>query len=222
MRNINFTYDLDSMKQNIEAIMDDLNAKSIENLKYAAKVYANAAAKNTYPAPLGKPTIEKKFYERPWYFLPKLIKGEYGVQPSQIDLAQYKKGMLYKILNTKGRSRKSNIAYAYCKTPADLKRLIHIDTRGLARVMWGKNLEQIGVDVPVEITRLMNKAKKLQALPYNTNTLVSENDVHTASLTNNASNIDSAGKEAEKRADYVTSKALNTKMAKEAEKERQI
>ena len=210
------------MKQNIDKIMADVNAQSVENLKYAANVYANAAAKNTYPAPLDKETIEKRFYERPWYFLPKLMKGEYGVNPTEIDKAQYKRGMLYKILNTKGRSKKSNVAYAYCKTAGDLKRLIKIDTRGLARVMWGKNLAQIGANVPYTITRLLNKAKKLPTLPYNTNTLVSENDIHTATITNNASNIDSAGKEAEKRADYRTSKALNTKMAKEAEKERQI
>lgn len=104
--------------------------------------------------------------------------------------------MIYKVLNTRSGAKKDD-AYAYCKRKGELKKLIKISTRGLARVMWGKDLPRIGVSVPSSLLNLMKKSNKLNTLNFNEINLDKSNDETALNITNRAKNIENYGKMAE-------------------------
>ncbi len=133
-----------------------------------------------------------KYYRRPIISLPAMMKGKekHGLLPTEIDKAQYKNGMRFKVLNTKGKSIKSNVAYAYCKTAEQAKALSFISTRGLARVSWGTDLPSIEVRIPNAIQRLLDKAEKLQRMNYNEVIMKNQNDICFVEVSNKSEGIE--------------------------------
>ena len=97
--------------------------------------------------------------------------------------------MVYKVLNTKSGVKKGE-PYAYCKTKGQAKKLAKIRTRGLARIMWGKNLEQIGAKTPNSILRLIRKSPDVNSLNYSRQYIINSNQETSLIFENSAKFID--------------------------------
>lgn len=178
------------LMQKAQAMSNDLTKMMPDIVKAATSSFASAAAINTGPDP-GSRTIPARLYRRPVISLKALMKGKekHGLTPTEIDIVQFKNGMRYKVLNTKGKSIKSNVAYAYCKTAEQAKALSFISTRGLARVSWGTDLPSIGVRIPNAIQRLMSKAEKLNSLNFNEVILKNQDDICFTEVANKSEGI---------------------------------
>lgn len=105
------------------------------------------------------------------------------------DKAAFKAGKIYKVLNTKAGA-KAGQAFAYCKTKQEVKRAKKIETRGLSRVMWGKDLPSIGSYIPNTIQRLLNKSSRLKSLNLNEVSITKEDDSTVLHVTNDVRNIE--------------------------------
>ena len=222
---VRFNYDMSTFEENVKKLIDDIQSETVELIKNAAVVFANAAAKWTPPRKNGSPsmTIEKEKYLRPYYVLSVLIQGGYeGVGASEIDKAQFKNGMKFKILNTKHNRQKNAPAYAYCKTKGELNRLRKIKNRGLAKAMWGKSLDSIGMNVPIGIQRLLNKSPNLESLPYSHTELEKEEDSVAVTIENRAENIEKYAKPAEAYGYKKVQQELRHRLAALARKERKL
>ena len=218
--NVRFNYDLKDFEKNAKKCAEDIQNETEPILKKSVKVFANAAAKATWPDK-GKSSIRNTLYFRPVLSLKKLIAGEYAKYPaSEIDKGQLKRGMRYKVVNTKKGKRGQ--AYAYTKTLAEAKALSRIETRGLNRVMWGKSVTDIGVDVPLGIQNLIKKSPKLGSLPYSKTTFGKEQDSQYVEVTNSATGIESAGKDGVKAGDKAVARELQWRLKAIANKERNI
>ena len=103
--------------------------------------FAEVAAKFS-PPNIGKATIDAKYYMRPIIKLDDLAKGlvrtERGrrLYATKEDFAALRRGMKFKIMNTKYRVKKGTV-YAYAKGINEAKRLARIQNRGLTKYSWG-------------------------------------------------------------------------------------
>ena len=198
---VRMKYDMKDFEEKARKLMDDINLEAQDIVKKSAVVFANAAAKWTPPRSGNSPslTIPKEKYERPFVVLSALIAGQYqGLTATDIDKAQYRNGMKFKIYNTRKNKQERAPAYAYCRTKGELKKLRRIAHRGLAKVMWGKSLDTIGINVPIGIQRLINKSPALEGLSYSDTTFEAEGDKTSVTIKNSASDIEKYAKSAEK------------------------
>lgn len=216
---VRFNYDLTDFEQKAREVAKDIREEGLETVKYCANVFANAAAKYTPPS-IGKGSIEKKYYDRPYLVLIRLIRGGYGRhRATEEDREQFNNGMVYKVLDTRNGHTKT---FAYCKTKGQLKQLRRIANRGLSRVMWGKNLGDIGVNVPAAITRLMGKSPNLDKLDLNENKIINDGDVVGVEIENKVANVERYAKFAEKKGYDKVRSALAVRLRIIAEKHRNL
>lgn len=220
---VRLDYDMKDFEKKAKALIDEINVESVDIMKNSAKVFANAAARYTPPKKgESSMTIPKEKYLRPFVDLRVLVAGGCeGLTATEIDRAQLKRGMRYKIYNTKNRSMRKAPAYAYCKTKGDLKKLRQIKTRGLAKVMWGKSLDDIGIAVPPGIQRLISKSPDLGGLPYSETKLEQNGDTTTATIENKATNIERFAKRAEEYGYRIAMAELRHRLAALAAKQRE-
>lgn len=220
---VRFDYNMSDFVKKANEFIKDAQNESVKIVQACASAFANGAQKFTPPS-IGKNSIEKKYYQRPFLVLIRLIRGGYaGMAASQEDIQQFRNGMIYKVLDTRYPNKKrSNVAFGYCKTKGQLKKLCKIETRGLSRVMWGKSLEDIGVKVPTTIQRLLRKSPKLAGLNFNKNKIIEQNDTVTAEIENDVARIERYGKMAE-QAGYVNAqKALRVQLRLLAERNKNL
>lgn len=216
---VKFSYDLTDFEQKANAAAKEIREESLDTVKYCTNVFANAAAKYTPPS-IGKSSIEKKYYERPYLVLIRLIRGGYGRhRATEEDVEQFKNGMVYKVLDTRNGHTKT---FAYCKTKGQLKQLRRIANRGLSRVMWGKNLEDIDVKIPAVITRLIGKSPNLDKINLNENKLINDVDVVGVEIENQVANVERYAKFAEKKGYDKVRSALAVRLRVIAEKHRKL
>jgi hypothetical protein len=196
-RKISFDWDQKEFEKNVEELIKEIPEEITDILTEAAPEFSKAAAKYTPPC-IGKGTIEKKYYTRPILVLVRLIRGGYQeFKATDEDRKQFKAGMVFKVLDTRSGKPKGT-AYGYAKTKGAAKKLSVIHTRGLARVMWGKDLPSIKAAIPSTILRLMRKAKDLDRLNYSDASLYSEEDETVLTIENKAKRVESFGRLAEK------------------------
>ena len=88
--------------------------------------------------------------------------------------------------------------------------------------MWGKNLDEIGVNVPSTIQRLINKSKNLNNLNYNKNTLIENNDSVSVEIENSASYAERWGKFAERKGYENAQKTLGIRLRLIAERHKEL
>ena len=199
---IGMRYGMGDFEEKAKRLMDDISLESQDIIRRSAVVFANAAAKWTPPRRGGSPsmTIPKEKYERPFVLLSALVAGGYpGLAATDIDRAQLKRGMKFKVYSTRKSQQQSKApAFAYCKTKGELKRLRRIANRGLAKAMWGKSLATIGVNVPLGIQRLIGKSPALAGLDYSETALETRDAKVSVTITNSASDVEKYASAAER------------------------
>ena len=188
-RSIKFDWETKDFEKNLEELRKEIKEDTKDILIRNAPKFAEAASKYT-PPDIGKNTIDKAKYARPILILSRLVNGGYyQYKPTQEDINQLRKKMVYKVLNTKSGVKKGT-PYAYCKTKGQAKKLSKIKTRGLARIMWGKNLEQIGAKTPNSILRLIRKSPDVSSLNYSKQYIINSNAETSLIFENSAKFID--------------------------------
>lgn len=198
---IGMRYGMGDFEEKAKRLMDDISLESQDIIRRSAVVFANAAAKWTPPRRGGSPsmTIPKEKYERPFVLLGALVAGGYpGLAATDIDRAQLKRGMKFKVYSTKKHQQSKAPAFAYCRTKGELKRLRRIANRGLAKAMWGKSLATIGVNVPLGIQRLIGKSPALAGLDYSETALETRDAKVSVTITNSASDVEKYASAAER------------------------
>ena len=187
-RNIRFNWETEDFEKNLEELRKEIKEDTKDILIRNAPKFAEAAAKYT-PPDIGKNTISKEKYTRPILVLARLVNGGYyQYKPTQEDINQLRKKMVYKVLNTKKGVQKGT--GWYCKTKGQAKKLAKIKTRGLARIMWGKNLEQIGAKTPNSIIRLIRKSPDVSSLNYSKQYIINSDKETSLIFENSAKFID--------------------------------
>ena len=106
--------------------------------------FAEVAARYS-PPNIGKANIENKYYYRPIYNMIEMSKGKVFtpkgkvLYPTKEDYEAIRKGMRFKVMNTKYRVRRGTV-FAYTKGINEAKRLARIENRGLTKYSWGSIL----------------------------------------------------------------------------------
>ena len=220
-KSVKFNYDMSEFEANAKKVIEDIQHETKNMLIKASTDFADGAAKATPPS-IGKASIEKKYWSRPILVLGLLIRNKYpNHKPTKEDYDQYRKKMKYKVLYTKSGIKKGT-AFAYTKTKAQAKKAAKIETRGLSRVMWGKNLSSIGATVPNSILRILAKSTKLNNLNFNTVKMISQQDEQGVEITNSVTAIERYAKKAELAGYRKVSNALMKEMKKIAEKPHEL
>ena len=220
-KSVKFNYDMSEFEANAKKVIEDIQHETKNMLIKASTDFADGAAKATPPS-IGKASIEKKYWSRPILVLGLLIRNKYpNHKPTKEDYDQYRKKMKYKVLYTKSGIKKGT-AFAYTKTKAQAKKAAKIETRGLSRVMWGKNLSSIGATVPNSILRILAKSTKLNNLNFNTVKMISQQDEQGIEITNSVTAIERYAKKAELAGYRKVSNALMKEMKKIAEKPHEL
>lgn len=220
-KSVKFNYDMSEFEANAKKVIEDIQHETKNMLIKASTDFADGAAKATPPS-IGKASIEKKYWSRPILVLGLLIRNKYpNHKPTKEDYAQYHNKMKYKVLYTKSGIKKGT-AFAYTKTKTQAKKAAKIETRGLSRVMWGKNLASIGATVPNSILRILAKSTKLNNLNFNTVKVISEKDEQGIEITNSVTAIERYAKKAELAGYRKVSNALMREMKKIAEKPHEL
>ena len=187
-RSIKFEWETKDFKKNLEELRKEIKEDTKDILIRNAGAFADSASKYT-PPDIGKNTIDKAKYTRPILILSRLVNGGYyQYKPTQEDINQLRKKMVYKVLNTKSGVKQGT--GWYCKTKGQAKKLSKIRTRGLARIMWGKNLEQIGAKTPNSILRLIRKSPDVNSLNYSKQYIINSNEETSLIFENSAKFID--------------------------------
>lgn len=227
-----FTYDISELKNGIKKVLSSVDEEAKTSMTRTAEVFASAAARWTPPFNAGKKTfstrgsetIPKEKYFRPIINLISLVKGEIsGLSANEIDRGQLRQGRRWKVLNTRNKSMRNAPAYAYCTTQAQAKRLARIETRGLAKVMWAKNINRIdGANVPRFIQKLISKSPMLEEINYNEASLRQNDTETTVEIENKATNIERYAAYAEKAALDIAKKELTARLKRQASKEHKI
>ena len=195
-KSVRFDYDMSEFEANSKKVIEDIQHETKNMLIKASTDFADGAAKATPPS-IGKASIEKKYWSRPILVLGLLIRNKYpNHKPTKEDYDQYRKKMKYKVLYTKSGIKKGT-AFAYTKTKMQAKKAAKIETRGLSRVMWGKNLSSIGATIPNSILRILAKSTKLNNLNFNTVKMISQQDEQGVEITNSVTAIERYAKKAE-------------------------
>lgn len=184
---IKMQVDDSDFQKNVKRLEEELPVQFRRIMIDAAPEFSKAAQKYT-PPNLGKTSIQKRLYQRPIVFLLNLVRfgavGKYKC--TDIDIQMFRKGYKFKVVNSRNGGKTQAVGYA--KTHAQARKLAKIQTRGLLRAMWGKNLADIGAKVPNAILSLMRKGKKISQLNLNTVKLKTEENNHQVQITNKAAN----------------------------------
>lgn len=183
---IKFDYDMTDVVEKFDILQQKYNMASRSAMLEVIPEMIKAVAKYTPPC-IGKQSIQKKYYFRPIIQL----KKSYGKKIVAQDIEQIKKGMRFKVLNTKSEVKKGTV-FAYCKTLAQAKKASKIKNRGISRVMWGQSLHDLGINVPNTILRLRNKSKDMTHAKLSSSELQVKNNGNILDYTfvNNVENID--------------------------------
>lgn len=220
-RSIRFDWNTEEFEKNLEELRKEIQFDTKDILIRNAPKFTEAAAKYTPPT-LGKNTIEKTRYERPVLVLSRLVNGGYSdFKPTQEDINQLRKKMVYKVLYTKAGVPKGT-AYAYCKTKGQAKKLSKIKTRGLARVMWGKGMEQIGAKTPNSVLRLMKKSPDIASMNYSKQSIINSNDETALIFENSAKFIERIADLAKKQGFKKIMNAILKDLKQMANKDREV
>lgn len=164
----------------------------------SAKVFVNTIALWTPPQEGDKPPTKRskqglKLYFRPIYYLPQEVKANSKSKNRQRDLAELKKGKLFKV--QKVVNKKTIWTKYYKKKNRRTKQDAVIHMRYLSRAAWGANMDQIeGAKIPINVKSVMsrnkymvNKAKQLNNIQF-----VLDRNMVGMRITNNT-NIDPGG-----------------------------
>ena len=220
-RNIKFNWSTEEFEKNLEELQKEIKADTKNILIRNAGAFAEAAAKYTPPS-LGKNSIDKAKYFRPILVLSRLVNGGYSkYKPTQEDINQLRKKMVYKVLNTKTGVKKGT-AYAYCKTKGQAKKLSKIRTRGLARIMWGKNLEKIGAKTPNSILRLIRKSPDVNTMNYSKQSIINSSDETSLTFENSAKFIERIADLGKRQGERKIMNAILRDLKKMADKKTEV
>ena len=219
-RSIKFNWSTDEFEKNLEELQKDIKADTKDILIRNAGAFAEAAAKYTPPI-LGKNTIDKAKYTRPILVLSRLVNGGYyEYKPTQEDINQLRKKMVYKVLNTKTGVKKGT--GWYCKTKGQAKKLAKIRTRGLARIMWGKNLEKIGGKTPNSILRLIKKSPDVNSMNYSKQSIINSNNETSLTFENSARFIERIADLGKRQGERKIMNAILRDLKKMADKKTEV
>lgn len=133
----------------------------------SAKVFVNTIALYTPPMMGKKPPTKRssqgvKLYNRPIYYLPQEVKANSKSKTRQRDLAELKKGKLFKI--QKVINKKTVWVKYYKKKNRNAKADAVIHMRYLSRAAWGANMDQIeGSKLPINVKSVMSRNKFMNA-----------------------------------------------------------
>lgn len=220
-KSIRFDYDMSDFEKNVKMVQNDIKVESKDILIRVSTDFADGAAKATPPS-IGKASIEKKYWTRPILSLALLVRNKYPKHKAvPEDYVQFRKKMKYKVLYTKSGVKKGT-AFAYTKTKAQARKAAKIETRGLSRVMWGKNLPSIGAKVPNSILKILAKSTKLNSLDFNTVKLSSSSDEQSVEITNKVTAIERYAKKAELAGYRKVSNSLMREMKQIAKRDREV
>ena len=187
---IKASYDISKLNQKLEDYKNTFR-KQLRQTVLNATTTAIAAGVRYTPPNIGKTTIEKKYWTRPVVYIPSLIKSGSATKE---DIEMLRKGFLYKVIHTKAGVKKGT-AFAYCKKLSQTKKFAKIATRGMSRVMWGKNLGKIGAKVPANISALLKKSPKLQQINLNDVKLDDRLQIVTVEVTNKDMNVSQSARQ---------------------------
>ena len=220
-KTVKFDYDMSEFEKNAKGVLKDIKIESKDILIRVATDFADGAAKATPPS-IGKASIEKKYWTRPILSLALLVRNKYPKhKATPEDYVQFRKKMKYKVLYTKSGVKKGT-AFAYTKTKAQARKAAKIETRGLSRVMWGKNLPSIGAKVPNSILKILAKSTKLNSLDFNTVKMSSSSDEQSVEITNKVTAIERYAKKAELAGYRKVSNSLMREMKNIAKRDREV
>ena len=189
------------------------------NILINASTQFAAGAATATPPSRNKAVIEKKYWTRPVVYIPSLAKNKTA---TQTDLEMLKQGYFFKVLNTKREGNRKRLAFAYCKKLSQTKKFAKITTRGLSRVMWGKDLEEIGAKVPTVITSILKRSKDVTKYDLNDVKIMSDNDIHVVQITNNVKEIERYATVAKAKGLTRAQKAIYKEVKKIAEKDKKL
>lgn len=189
-----------------------------KNILIASSTQFAAGAATYTPPSMKKAVIEKKYWTRPVQYIPSLAKNN---RATQEDIQMLRKGFLFKVVYNKAGVKKGT-AFAYCKKLSQTKKFAKITTRGLSRVMWGKNLNSIGAKVPTVITSILKRSKDVAKVNLNTVNLKSNKDQHIVQIENAVASIERYAKIALNQGYLRAEKAINKQLKKVAEKDKQL
>lgn len=189
-----------------------------KNILIASSTQFAAGAATYTPPSMKKAVIEKKYWTRPVQYIPSLAKNN---RATQEDIQMLRKGFLFKVVYNKAGVKKGT-AFAYCKKLSQTKKFAKITTRGLSRVMWGKNLTSIGAKVPTVITSILKRSKDVAKVNLNKVELKSNKDQHIVQVENAVASIERYAKIALNQGYLRAEKAINKQLKKVAEKDKQL
>lgn len=157
----------------------------------SAKVFVNTIALWTPPNIGKKPPTKRsqqgnKLYNRPIYYLPQEVKKNSRSKDRQRDLAELKKGKLFKV--QKVLNKKTVWVKYYKKKNRKTKQDAVIHMRYLTRAAWGANMDQIeGAKLPINVKSVMsrNKFMNANAKKYNKIQFVLDRNMVGIRITNN-------------------------------------
>lgn len=189
-----------------------------KNILIASSTQFAAGAATYTPPSMKKAVIEKKYWTRPVQYIPSLARNN---RATQEDIQMLRKGFLFKVVYNKAGVKKGT-AFAYCKKLSQTKKFAKITTRGLSRVMWGKNLNSIGAKVPTVITSILKRSKDVAKVNLNKVELKSNKDQHIVQIENAVASIERYAKIALNQGYLRAEKAINKQLKKVAEKDKQL
>lgn len=197
----------------------ELIKKQTKSILISASTQFSAGAATYTPPSMKKAVIEKKYWKRPVAFIPLLIKDG---KATAKDIEMLRQGYLYKVVYTKAGTKKGT-AFAYCKKLSQTKKFAKITTRGLSRVMWGKDLHRIGAKVPTVITSIMKRSKDVAKVNLNKVTLKTDKeDIYVVDIENNVKNIQRYAKISLNEGYRRAQKAINKELKKIAQKDKNL
>ncbi len=220
-KKVKVSWDTKEFEENLEELKKNFY-KNFDSLLVELAQYFVAGAVKATPPSIGKTTIEKRFWTRPILSLALLVRNRYPkYKATKEDYRQYHKKYKYKVLYTR-RDLPKNVAYAYTKTKGDARKAAKIETRGLSRVMWGKNLGDIGAKVPNSILKILAKSPKLNSLNFNTVKMIKKDTSRAVEITNSVKDIEDYAKKAEFAGYRVVSRTLQRKLKELSEKKQEV
>ena len=221
-KSVKFTYNMDDFNKNVNNYIKNAQQRSKQIVIKVTPEFVKGAVKYT-PPDMGHNTIDKKRYNRPILNLIKLVRGEYdGYSPTKEDAHElrYNK-MRYKVLYTKA-GIKQGTAFAYTKTISAAKKAARIANRGISRIMWGKNIESIGMPIPPSVQRLIAKSPNTQKHNLNRFNLTQFGDETSMEIVNDVAQIERYAQIAERQGYKKVKSAINRELRKMADENKEL
>lgn len=217
VKSVSFEMQTKDFDKDVEKNVALVKAES-KNILIASTTQFAAGAATYTPPSMKKAVIEKKYWTRPVKYIPTLIKNN---RATQEDIEMLRQGYFFKVVYNKAGVKKGT-AFAYCKKLSQTKKFAKITTRGLSRVMWGKNLSSIGAKVPTVITSILKRSKDLADVNLNIVRVTSKKDQHIVEIQNAVASIERYAKIALNQGYYRAQKAINKELKKIAEKDKNL